>query len=160
MKEVKGLKGVRGVRTVLGILLAIVLGMRVFGCSKSDEGEERGTEFSKKSIDERVFLRLDPGGHTAIIRDLFFFDHGKRLISASDDKTIRIWDVSDLRYPMLLRTIRGEIERGSFGKVYTIALDPTERILAVGGGFCINQATRYIVPFASTTSRQERSSKS
>ena len=117
MKEIKGLKEVGGVRAVLGILLAIVLGMGALAHG------EKG---------EKVFLRLDPGGHTAMISDLFFFDHGKKLISASDDKTIRIWDVSDLRHPELIRTIRGEIGRG-FGMVYAIALDPAERILAVGG---------------------------
>ena len=118
MKEVKGQKGVREVRVILGVFLAIVLGMGALA---------HGTE------SEKVFLRLDPGGHTAMIRSLFFFDHGKRLISASDDKTIRIWDVSDLRRPKLIRTIRGEMGRGWFGKVYAISLDPAERILAVGG---------------------------
>ena len=133
MRGIKGLRGVKELRVILGILLAILLGMGVFGCSKGDEGEKRGTEISKKNIDEKVFLRLDPGGHTAVIKDIFFFDHGKRLISASDDKTIRIWDVSDLRRPKLIRTIRGEIGRGPFGQVFAIALDPSERILAVGG---------------------------
>ncbi len=82
--------------------------------------------------EERIFLRLDPGGHTAIIRDLFFFDHGRKLISASDDKTIRIWDVSDLTHPKLIKTIRGEIGRG-FGEIYAIAVDPKGKFLAVGG---------------------------
>jgi len=56
--------------------------------------------------EERIFLRLDPGGHSALIKDLFFFDHRKKLISASDDKTIRIWDVCDLSHPRLIKTIR------------------------------------------------------
>ena len=82
---------------------------------------------------EKIFLRLDPGGHIAIIRDLFFFDHGRKLISASDDKTIRIWDVSDLTHPKLIKTIRGEIGRGPFGYIYAIAVDPKGKFLAVGG---------------------------
>lgn len=81
----------------------------------------------------KVFLRIDPVGHTAQISDIFFFDNGKKLISASVDKTIRIWDVSELSNPKLLYTIRGEIGTGSFGKIFTVALSPDERILAVGG---------------------------
>ena len=87
----------------------------------------------KAKKQERIFLRLNPGGHIAIIRDLFFFDHGRKLISASEDKTIRIWDVSDLTHPRLIKTIRGEIGRGNFGKVYAIAVDPKGKFLAVGG---------------------------
>ncbi len=107
----------KGVKVILGIVLAIVLGMG---------------SLAHGAKAEKVFLRLDPGGHTSLIGDLFFFDHGRKLISASDDKTIRVWDVSDLKHPRLIKTIRGEIGRG-FGEVYAIALDPTERILAVGG---------------------------
>jgi len=83
--------------------------------------------------EERIFLRLDPGGHTAKINDLFFFDNGRKLISCSNDKTIRIWDVSDLSHPRLIKTIRGEIGRGSFGKIFAIAVDPKGKFLAVGG---------------------------
>ncbi len=83
--------------------------------------------------EERIFLRLDPGGHTAKINDLFFFDNGRKLISCSDDKTIRIWDVSDLTHPKLIKTIRGEIGRGWFGMIYAVAVDPLGKFLAVGG---------------------------
>ena len=82
---------------------------------------------------EKIFLRLDPGGHIALIRDLFFFDHGRKLISASGDKTIRIWDVSDPTHPRLIKTIRGEIGRGVIGQIFAIAVDPEEKIVASGG---------------------------
>ena len=99
-----------------------------------------------------IFLRLDPGGHTAMIRDLFFFDHGSRLISASVDKTIRVWDLSELSHPRLVRTIRGEIGRGLFGMIYAIAVDPRGRFLAVGGIYGrFPKIRRLALPFGSMT---------
>jgi len=38
-----------------------------------------------------VFLKLDTKGHTALIRDIIVTKSGD-IISASNDKTIRIWD--------------------------------------------------------------------
>ncbi|RLB09681.1 MAG: hypothetical protein DRG27_04170, partial [Deltaproteobacteria bacterium] len=108
---------------LLGIVFCVML--NIFASTASIAAQK-----AKKQ--ERIFLRLDPGGHTAMINDLFFFDHGKKLISASCDKTIRIWDVSDLTHPRLIKTIRGEIGRGDFGKVYAIAVDPKGKFLAVG----------------------------
>jgi WD40 repeat protein len=48
---------------------------------------------------------LDTGGHTAIIRDIAFTPDGRQIVSASDDKTIRVWDVASGK---TVRTIRGE----------------------------------------------------
>ena len=39
---------------------------------------------------ENVILSLDTGGHMALIRSIAFTPDGQRLISASDDKTIRV----------------------------------------------------------------------
>ena len=35
---------------------------------------------------------LDPGGHMALIKGLLFTPDGKQLVSAGDDKVIRVWD--------------------------------------------------------------------
>jgi WD40 repeat protein len=75
-------------------------------------------------------LMLDTGGHTAIIKDIVFTPDGKQLVSAGDDKVIRIWD---WRAGMTIRTIRGSVGRGDEGKIYAMALSPDGRWLAVGG---------------------------
>jgi WD40 repeat protein len=43
---------------------------------------------------EKPRLVLDTGGHTASVREVRYTTEGKQLISLSDDKTIRVWDVA------------------------------------------------------------------
>ena len=80
-------------------------------------------------------LVIDSGGHKAAIDDVMFTPDGKRLISVSNDKTIRIWDVERGE---LLRTLRGQMGEGHEGKLYAGALSPDGNLLAVGGWFSGN----------------------
>jgi WD40 repeat protein len=84
-------------------------------------------------------LVLEAGGHQAIVRSLLCTADGSELISVGDDKTIRVWSVSeDGRKARLARTIRGQIEAGRAGQLAAAALSPQDksgrqRWLAVGG---------------------------
>jgi WD40 repeat protein len=75
-------------------------------------------------------LMLDTGGHMAIIRSLAFTPDGKLVVSAGDDKVIRVWD---WQLGKTVRTIRGQMGPGQEGKIYTMALSPDGRWLAIGG---------------------------
>lgn len=75
-------------------------------------------------------LMLDPGGHMAMIRSVIFTPDGEQLVSASDDKVIRVWDIGTGN---TVRTLRGQIGNGNRGKVYALALSPDGRYLAAGG---------------------------
>jgi len=79
---------------------------------------------------EKPILQLDTGGHKALIRDVIFTKDGRYLVSASDDKTIRVWNV---RTGRIHRIIRGQIGEGSEGKIFAAALSPDNEWLAVGG---------------------------
>src|SRR4051812_3781930 len=74
-------------------------------------------------------LALDAGGHTALVRQVLFTPEGRELISVSDDRTIRVWDV---RSGETLRTLRTPIGRGLEGMLFAAALAPGGRTLAVG----------------------------
>ncbi|MDM8562505.1 WD40 repeat domain-containing protein [Candidatus Marithioploca araucensis] len=75
-------------------------------------------------------LQIDPGGHKSLIKDVTFTPDGRYLVSASDDKLIRVWD---LETGKTVRTLRGQIGAGREGKIYAMALSPDGRWLAAAG---------------------------
>ncbi len=77
----------------------------------------------------KPILRLDTGGHTSKIQKFAVTSDKKYLISCSDDKTIRVWDMQTKKE---VRKILGEIGDG-FGEIFAIALSPDDQSLAVGG---------------------------
>ncbi len=91
---------------------------------------------------DEPILVIDSGGHTAAIRDVTFTRDGKHLVSAADDKVVRVWDVGTGR---VVRTIRGEIGPGHEGKIFAAALSPDERFLAVGGELAGTEAERHSI---------------
>ncbi len=77
-------------------------------------------------------LVIDNQGHSGLIHDLAFADGGRQLISVSEDKTVRVWEVSS---GTLKKTYRFEQETGVNGKIYASALSKDERFLFLGGFF-------------------------
>ena len=65
-----------------------------------------------------------------MIRSLAFTPDGNFIVSASEDKVIRVWD---WRAGKTVRTIRGQSGPGQDGKIYAMALSPDGRWLAAGG---------------------------
>ena len=88
------------------------------------------TAKSARAEADAPILILDTGGHMALVRNVIFTADGKRLISAGDDKAIRIWNVETAETE---RLIRGEIGEGEDGKILAMALSPDGKTLAVGG---------------------------
>ncbi|MBV6448975.1 WD40 repeat domain-containing protein [Nitrosomonas sp.] len=85
---------------------------------------------SRTVPDAQPILQIDSGGHMSLIRDIFFTHDGKMLISASDDKIVRVWDLTSGKTD---RILRGQIGPGDEGKIYAAALSRDNRWLALGG---------------------------
>jgi len=76
------------------------------------------------------FLRIETGMHTAMIRRIDVDAAERYLVTASDDKTARIWDLASGK---LLQVLRPPMGPGYEGKLYAVAISPDGRTVAVGG---------------------------
>jgi WD40 repeat protein len=83
-----------------------------------------------QSLYERPVLIVDPGMHTAQIRMSAADATGRFIATGSDDKTVRIWSVSDGK---LLQTIRVPEGPGYLGRIYAVAMSPDGNVVAAGG---------------------------
>jgi WD40 repeat protein len=82
-------------------------------------------------------LIIDSKGHTGLVNDLIFIDGGRKLISVSNDKTIRMWDINT---GSLERTFYMNQTEGYQGRIYCAAISRDEKTLALGGFFGKNAA--------------------
>jgi WD40 repeat protein len=75
-------------------------------------------------------LRVESEMHGALIRRLVFDPVHRRLITAGDDKTLRVWR---LPHGRLERVLRPPIGPGYEGRIYALAVSPDGNTLAAGG---------------------------
>jgi len=75
-------------------------------------------------------LRIETGMHTAVIKRIGIDAQNRFLITGSDDKTVRVWE---LETGTLLKTLRPPIGKGNEGKIYAVAISPDCRTVAAGG---------------------------
>ena len=74
-------------------------------------------------------LTLDAGTHTAAIRQLAIDADERLLLTASDDKTARLWDIASGR---LLHTLHPPIGPDNLGRLYAAAISPAGRLALAG----------------------------
>ncbi len=77
-------------------------------------------------------LVIDTGGHSGQVEGVAFTVDGRYLISAGEDKAIRVWDWREGR---TVRILRGAIGEGGEGKILAMALSPDGETIAVAGRF-------------------------
>lgn len=75
-------------------------------------------------------LRVETGMHTTLIRRVLPDLPRNRLITCSDDKTVRVWQMPEMR---LISVLRVPIDAGHEGQLYAVAVSPDGRTVATGG---------------------------
>lgn len=75
-------------------------------------------------------LVVEAGAHVAPVRRIAVDARGGRLVTTSDDRTARVWDLASGR---LLRTLRPPIGPEPVGRLYGAAVHPRRAVVAVGG---------------------------
>lgn len=83
-----------------------------------------------QQISAQPLLRINTPMHTASIRRISTDKDGRWVVSASNDKSIRIWDGVTGKW---INTLRFPSEPGSLGKAYAAAISPDGRTIAAGG---------------------------
>ena len=81
---------------------------------------------------EKNNLAINPGGHLAMIKKLLLAPGGKNILSAGDDKTVKVWGMSSVEP---LYEFLGQTGEGIIGSISAIALSPDGNYLAVVGNF-------------------------
>lgn len=85
---------------------------------------------------------INPQGHAGKVHNLIFTPDGNRLISISEDKTIRIWNTQT---GIQVKKFESQIGDGPEGMFYASALSPDGKLLAVAGYQVSTEKENYII---------------
>ncbi len=114
----------RPLRRLLTLLLPLVL---LLGCAG---GPARPPGSATGAPPGGPLPRLETGMHTAPISRIAADAAGRWAVTASGDKTARVWEVATGRQVAVLRPPQGD---GDEGKLYAVALSPDGALVAVAG---------------------------
>jgi WD40 repeat protein len=88
----------------------------------------------------KPYLRIETGSHTANARGIDVGAAEQFLVSASDDKTARVWDMQSGKLLQILRPPIGDFQEG---KLFAVAISPDGKTVAVGGFTGANGSGNY-----------------
>ncbi|RYI33148.1 MAG: hypothetical protein EON48_03370 [Acetobacteraceae bacterium] len=84
-----------------------------------------------RTAPEPPLFSIEAGAHSGAVRGIAVDPQGRFMVTASDDKTMRVWELPSLRPLQVLRPPAGAALRE--GQLYALALSPNGKTAAVGG---------------------------
>jgi WD40 repeat protein len=102
---------------------------------------------------EQPVLVGELGMHTAPIKSAAVDAAGRFAVTASWDKTVRVWSLVDGK---LVRTIRMPSGPGHIGKIYAVAMSPDGELIAAGGYTNATGETEWIYFFDASTGKMTK----
>ena len=95
-------------------------------------------------VSQEHFLRIEMGMHTSRIMSIGIDAQSQFIVTGSEDKTVRLWELSTRR---LIRVFRPPIGEGPVGMIYAVAISPDGETIACGGITKGAKETSYSVYF-------------
>ncbi len=95
-------------------------------------------------------LRIEAGAHLSLVTRVSSDSQGRWIVSASEDKTARLWDAASGR---LLTVFRPPIGPEGIGALYAAALSPDGRQVALGGNAGFDGRTHSLYLFDRASGR-------
>jgi WD40 repeat protein len=118
----------RSLNAVCSALLSLAIaltGILVFG-----QYEPTGAQQATSELPTEPILRIEAGQHVAISWRIDTDAANRFVVTASEDKTVRVWSLPDGR---LQRVLRLPIDYGNIGKAFSVGISPDGATIAVGG---------------------------
>src|SRR5271165_4163702 len=94
------------------------------------EFSEAQAEDGSPELPTEPILRIETGKHAGLIQRIDTDAANCFAVTASWDKTVRVWSLPEGR---LMRVLRLPIDQGNNGKAYAVAVSPDGSSVAVGG---------------------------
>lgn len=115
------------IATTLAVVCFLLLGN---ACSTNPPAPLSSATQTQTQTANQPFLRIETGMHTAKIERIAVDKQERFLVTASDDKNARVWDLTTGK---LLQILRPPIGEGNEGKLFAVAMSPDGKEIAVGG---------------------------
>ena len=95
-------------------------------------------------------LRIETGGHQSLLTRVSTDGQGRWILTASEDKTARLWDAGS---GSLLSVFRPPLGPEAVGSIYAAALSPDGKQVALGGNAAFDGRTHSLYLFDRTSGR-------
>lgn len=105
---------------------------------------------ARAQLSVEPILRIETGGHQSLITRVSTDAQGRWIVTASEDKTARLWDTGSGK---LLSVLRPPVGAEGLGAIYAAALSPDGKQIALGGNSAFDGRTHSLYLFDRASGR-------